>query len=309
MNNAFELRPRRIGEIIDRGIDLIPRLVLDPPILILLILSAAVAAGANYIQLDLQQAGGFWTKIVLSAAWLALLFLSIVVSQCFTAMTVIKGGQIWVGQSKTIRMTTEAFTAGNLFRLVGLNIYLVIVSFLLLVLFIIPSLILFGLAGHNYFFGLLSFFLLILSLIPSLIYYCNRALAPVALLIEDSDIIPSIRRSKLLMTYHPHLTWYSPRTPMFRISGLLFVMWIINLLPGVLAGASTGAFTAQLTGAPPGPPSMFQFMLVFLSQLVVFSAISLGTLTLVGFYFDLRTRCEGLDLQEQALALKQGGLG
>ena len=286
MENKVDLRPMRIGEIIDRGISLVPRLVGDPSILILLVLSAGVAAGANHLQLGLQQDADLGRKILLIGSWLFLFVISIVVSQCFTALTVIKGGALWIGDnrgigdnegiggSKTIRIPKDNFTPQTLFRLVGLNFYIAFVSILLVFLFVIPS----------------------------LIYYFNRALAPVILLIEDLNIKGAIKKSMRLMTFHPELSWYSSRTPMMRISGLLFVMWIINLLPGVLAGASTGAFTAQMSGQAPGPPTAFQFILVFLSQLVVFSAIALGTLTLVGFYFDLRLRCEGFDLQDQAQA-------
>ena len=272
MESKVNLRPMRIGEIIDRGIALVPRLVGEPSILILLILSAAVAAGANHLQLGFQQNVELGRKIVLILSWIFLFLISIVVSQCFTALTVIKGSALWIGDSKAVQIPTDNFTPRTLFRLVGLNFYIAFMSILLVFLFVIPS----------------------------LIYYFNRALAPVVLLVEDLEIKEAVKKSMRLMTYHPDIKWYSSRTPMMRISGLLFVMWIINLLPGVLAGASTGAFTAEFSGQAPGPPTGFQFLLVFLSQLVVYSAVSLGTLTLVGFYFDLRLRCEGFDLQDQA---------
>lgn len=278
MIDGTELRPRRVGEIIDRGIDLVPNLVLEPTILILLVLSSTMSTATYYLQSTLQQGGGLGRTIILILAYLTVIFLSIVVNQCFTALTVLKAGRLWLGESRAVAVATETLTPSILIRLVGLNVRIALVSFLLVFLFVIPS----------------------------LIYYFNRALAPVILLIEDSDVPSALRKSMRLMTYHPEYSWYSSKTPMMRISGLLFVMWIINLLPGVLAGASTGALTQQITGGPPPPPSVTQAALVFLSHLFVFSAVALGTLTLVGFYFDLRSRCEGLDLQEQVLSLANG---
>jgi hypothetical protein len=278
MINATELRPRRVGEIIDRGIDLLPKLVLEPAILILLVLSSAMSSAAYYLQSTLQQGGELSRLILLILAYLSIIFLSIVVNQCFTALTVLKSGKLWLGDSRSFAVATETINPSTLFKLIGLNIKIALVSFLLVFLLVIPS----------------------------LIYYFNRALAPVILLIEDTTISTALKKSMRLMTYHPEYSWYSSRTPMMRISGLLFVMWIINLLPGVLAGASTGALTQQITGSPPPPPNVTQAALVFLSHLFVFSAVALGTLTLVGFYFDLRSRCEGLDLQEQVLSLANG---
>lgn len=135
--------------------------------------------------------------------------------------------------------------------------------------------------------ALVAAFLMIFLIAPGIVYGMNRLLAVTIYLVEGHSMRESVWRSKFLMTRG---RWYSPSSPMMRVSVVMFVLVVILASLSLRYGAeeyfgwgetfsSTGAFIFEvLFGA-------------FAQLLTAFSAI-----VYVNFYFDLRARYEGLDL-------------
>jgi len=138
--------------------------------------------------------------------------------------------------------------------------------------------------------GLMSALYGMLLLIPGIVYFLNRVLAFTCIYFEEVSVPEALDRSKFLMTQEK---WYSLSGAKMRYGSLILVSIVLNLAISGMTALFLGAVDAYVGGPISGPLSYASlFVNHFLTQLLYLYAGIVG----VGFYFDLRTRYEALDL-------------
>lgn len=167
--------------------------------------------------------------------------------------------KLWVGETPTIANCKEQIRFGRILKGVFLSFYV----------------------------SLLSFFGAILFIIPGVIFFLNRALAHPVFYLEGQNFSGALERSKFLMKQVP---WYKGSSPVARLS-LLFGIQIFTT--GVAAMAIVLTPFWMKAG---GLGVTIQAISALLGGLVLQFLTMFATLSIVGFYLDLKVRYEGEDL-------------
>ena len=235
----------KVGQILDRSLRLFPRVFYRA--LIWFVIIALLGTAANLFMLD---------SILLG---MALSFVQGILNYVLLLAVTLMAAEWWHGNQVSLSDVRDRISASLVFRLLGLSIWIGVVT-------------------------MLGFLLLI---IPGLVYMLNRILAPYVLVVENCSMEYALKKSKYLMTRGK---WYSFSGPYMRISGLLFIVMIISWFSGLAAGFSQQLYAQQsLAWYVSAAMTFFSFLLV-----QFFSVFNY--LCLVGFYYDLRARYEGADL-------------
>lgn len=143
--------------------------------------------------------------------------------------------------------------------------------------------------------GLLSMLYAILLIIPGVVYYTNRVLAPYAIAIEGLGVRDALRRSKSLTTNYRRKAWYSYGAPLWRAMGIGLVVVMVILAPVIVLEAALSFLAAgqeELQGLALFAENCLAYFVVLLGQV-------LSVVAFLGFYSDLRTRSEALDLRAE----------
>lgn len=135
--------------------------------------------------------------------------------------------------------------------------------------------------------SIVTVFLCLFLVFPGIIYTVNRMLAVTIYIVEGQSMSDSLWRSKFLMTQG---RWYSPSSPIMRVSVVLFVLFVVvsslSLRYGVTEYFGWGETVSSI-----GALIIEVIFGAFTQLLTGFAAI-----VYVNFYYDLRSRYEGLDL-------------
>ena len=135
----------------------------------------------------------------------------------------------------------------------------------------------------------LSFFGLLLFVIPGIVYYMNRILAINIMVLEGRSVGFSLRKSRHLMTREK---WWKSSSPLVRVNGLLLFFLITYTFVSLISGAVSALTMQESFPFSQSVVFLFQYGLGLISMLIPL----LNQLCFVGFYFDLRSRYEALDL-------------
>ncbi len=257
----------RIGEILDRALKLLPKIVLTRYILVTFLLITTVSTLLQVSQSVANSRGSVRFILINTAAGFVVSILTTFVTLYLMVLAIKMSSAYWEEKSVNIQELKKTITIGFVVRVFLLWIRVFLVSCLWMILFIIPG----------------------------IIYWCNRLLAGTILVLENGSISGALERSKKLMTFYPNLHWWSFGTPFMRISGILLLLMILGLMPGILLGPSI--FSAIQRGEQLTFTGLSQIILLFVSQLLTTVFQLYGAIAYVGFYYDLKIRSEGYDLE------------
>lgn len=252
MDVATVPQPMRIGEILDRSLQLLRKMLPEAlyPLLI-------IAGGNTLVQYGFNHANSMDTVAV---SFLALLAIA-VVTWLFYMSCIFLASDFWQNRKTGIREAYSRVTIGLAVRSILLSLRI----------------------------GAVTFLLLLLLIIPGIVYAVNRLLAYYIFFLEDTTIHESLQRSKFLMTQGK---WYSLSSPLMRVSGLLLITMLISFAVGAV-----GEMSALHFGSTAG--SAASLVVHFVSQFLQGSLYLFNMLVMVGFYYDLRARYEGYGLIAQ----------
>lgn len=149
-------------------------------------------------------------------------------------------------------------------------------------------------------FAFMTAFFTFLFIIPGIIYACNRILAMTILLVENVQVPRAMKWSKRLMKRG---RWYSFKSPAMRVTGVLLVNF---LAVGFLVTLDSGRLAAEDVL---GVQTMSWVIVTTLSGVLARVGTAFSALSLVGFYYDLRSRYEGADLLEAAARVRNAPTG
>ena len=140
----------------------------------------------------------------------------------------------------------------------------------------------------------------ILLLIPGIIYSVNRILAWYVLIVEDTSVSESLKKSKFLMTQDK---WYRSSSPWARVTGISLILLFVRGIPSiVVVGAAAWVSTQNIDLVVVG-------VIMFVGNLVLHFFSIFSQLAFIGFYYDLRARYEGADIVAGLERLQpQGGV-
>lgn len=141
--------------------------------------------------------------------------------------------------------------------------------------------------------SLVTVFCSIFLIIPGLVYFINRVVAFGSIYFEGATTREALAKSKFLMSQE---SWYSLKGAKMRYTAVVVVTLVMSM---VVQGVSFLFFgVVDLEKLPTAVVSPLIFT-VFVSVGVLTHLIYLYSCVLgVGFYFDLRTRYEAMDLIE-----------
>jgi hypothetical protein len=261
------LRPMRVGEVIDRALKLTIPVLITQPLRWVAIVSVVLGAISAFSSLR----GELGIQLLVSVPmWVSMFLVRI--------LTFVVGALYWHSQPVNPAEARKFMSVPLIFRLFALDVRVTLIGILIAIL--TPFLIFF----------------------PALIYWVNRALAGAVLVLEGQSLEGSIKRSKHLMSHHPGIPWYSFNAPMFRIGGVFLIIMIINIFPALLfMPANLGLGRELFSGAL--LPAIFDLIAIGFTYTVALLAQAVGHIALIGFYFDLRNRLEGADIEAGIQAL------
>jgi len=257
----------RIGEIMDRTFQLLPQLI--KPLLGISLAIAVLATLSTYLNFELQQGSNIIHTLLL---FLPTSILQWILTYYFMLLATFLSDSLWISGSADSANCRAKVTFGKM-----------ITAFLLQ-----AAIILAGMAW------------MLLFIIPGLIYFVNRIPAINIYLLENLSFRESLRKSKMLMTHCPGIPWYSFRTPMMRISAILLVSMVLNLMPAMISGSNVFFNTLQ------GKLTTFNtldYVINFVASFLTMVFSTFGYLAGVGFYYDIRTRAQGIDLKHEIASL------
>jgi len=140
--------------------------------------------------------------------------------------------------------------------------------------------------------GLMTAAYSLLLVIPGIVYFINRVLAFTCIYFEEVSVDEALERSQFLMNQEK---WYSLGSAKMRYSALILVVLPLNLVVTSVAIR----FLDMVNGHAWEPFTLaIRFGAYFLTFLVLQIMFLYMDTVAVGFYFDLRTRYEALDLVE-----------
>lgn len=265
--NPSPLEPMRVGEILDRSFKLLPRLA--KPLIPIYLLLSLLSTASTYLNYGLQHEGGFASSLLLIPIGL----FQWIIFYYFYVLVVFAGRDAWLNYEVTLQQARREVTFMRVLKVFALGWIVMLASLVYALLLIIPG----------------------------IVYFVNRVPAIYILLLENKKIFDSLRQSKRLMTHHPGIAWWSTKTPMMRVSAIMLITMILNFLPGIISGANMFFNALEHGGVKMG---WLDLAILFTSNILTLVCSTFGYLAMLGFYYDLRTRAEGLDLREELLALR-----
>lgn len=319
-----QLRPLTTGELIDRGFSLY-RAHFAGFLLLALICQTAPLITSQALQTALRLfpsqanfSGNFGPNLVGDAVLFLVWFIGQIITFCFEVVMTAYLADAYLGRVPSIK---TAFR--RLFQTLGASARTSLLNILLVGLATIFPMVAFT-AVYLYtlfhppdsFFSMLLFIggsmlILVASLVPVLIVFMRLMLTVPAVALEDLGGWKAVRRSSELVRYDPGLGFfYWGET---RLSLLLLPLFVIELLAlsitslpltlheinETLRHGSIGQITA-----PPETAVILSQILVLLSSSLIFPLYLIAT-TL--FYYDVRIRREGFDLEFMAGRMEGGG--
>ena len=159
----------------------------------------------------------------------------------------------WRGTSLSLADAAFSLNGMLVLRYIGLTLWMIVVSFLLLLLLIIPG----------------------------VVYIGNRFFAPYILIVEGESVFTSLRKSKSLMTSAP---WYSLSGPLMRLSVILAAFFFVGIL--VFFVNFTLAASVYFVSGEGG--ALLEGLIAFISHILGLYA----TAVCAGFYIDTKARAE-----------------
>jgi hypothetical protein len=135
-------------------------------------------------------------------------------------------------------------------------------------------------------YGLATVFGFMLCLAPGIFLSVAMSLYVFAIMFEDMGIIESLTRSMDLIKGH----WW-------KLALVLFLVTIINALIGSIPNMLSGVIAPM---AGPGAAKVLVPLATFFSSLVQMAITPIATVVSILFYYDLRIRKEGYDLEIMA---------
>jgi hypothetical protein len=132
-------------------------------------------------------------------------------------------------------------------------------------------------------------------IIPGVHYSVTRLLAIPIYVIEEGSTRDALWRSRFLMTRGK---WYSPASPMMRVSVVMFIILV------VVSSLSIGEGARDYFGWGAGVTGVGSLIIGTALSLFTQILTSVSTVVYVTFYFELRARYEGLDLLVDLEALE-----
>jgi hypothetical protein len=309
----IDLRPLTTSELIDRGFTLYRAHFAELLLLALLCQAAPLLMSEALItalRLDSSLEYTFDKPGVIFSQ-IAVMVVTTVVTFCFEVVITFYIADAYLGKTPSVKESLRKFT-----RCVVSSVWTSLLKLVLVGLtFLFPFLA--GMAVYFYalfnppanFIALLLFFvaaflLIFASLIPVLVVFMRLWLTVTTLALEGLSGWKAIKRSAILVRYDPGLGilyWGE-----MRLSFLLLPLFVIELL--ILSVTSLpvtlhqlGSFLQHGSGgqmaAPPDSTLILSQILTFLAVSVILPLYSIAT-TL--FYYDIRIRREGFDLEFMA---------
>jgi len=317
-----DLRPLTTSELIDRGFALYRAHFAGFLLLALLcqsapLLSQILVTGLrlNPTQSEmLENPTNFFTRVAMLAA---VAMVAQVVVFCFEVVITFYIADAYLGKTPSVKESLRRFST-----CAGASIWTCILNRILIGLTFLFPIIAFG-AVYFYalfyppltffplvIFGTAAFLLIIASIAPVLVVFMRLMVTVPALALENCSGWKAIKRSTALVRYDPGLGilyWGE-----MRLSFLLLPLFIIELL--ILSLTSLPLTLHQFgelvrngsngqMAAPPDSIMILSQILTFLAGSLILPLYSIAT-TL--FYFDIRIRREGFDLEFMAERLGGG---
>jgi len=308
-----DLRPLTTSELIDRGFALYRAHFAGFLLLALLSQSApllgqilATACKLNPTQSELLETPS--TFFIKTGVLTAIAFLAQVIVFCFEVVITFYIADVYLGKIPSVKKSLQEFMS-----CAATSIWTCILNRVLIGLtFLFPALALAAIYFYLIFYPPIAFFNLLLvgsagfvlfvaSIAPVLVVFMRLMLTVPALALERSSGWKAIKRSNALVRYDPGLGilyWGE-----MRLSFLLLPLFIIELL--ILSLTSLPLTLHQIgevmrhgssgqIAAPPDSIMILSQILTFLAGSLILPLYSIAT-TL--FYYDIRIRREGFDLE------------
>ena len=209
-----------------------------------------------------------------------LLFLSVV----FINVSI----KVWLIGSCSLKTAILSSSPILLVKLVFLQA-VILVSFAVRTFLTISLLLLinFSIFPPNAFLSLVCF---LLGFLPGVIYFAKRMVATYALIVEKRGVFSALNRSKELMENSDSQSAFSLDTPVMRVSVVLILNFILSIIGGSLFTFSQHhAINSNVEFLS------FAFLITVATQIPLLLLGLSKELMMIGFYFDLRCRKEGLD--------------
>jgi hypothetical protein len=169
-----------------------------------------------------------------------------------------KAHQTWMGSDEKYLPDFRAVKLSLVLRLIGLNIWM----------------------------SLMSVLLLLLLIVPGIIYIVHRIPAAAILVIENKPVFATLHRSKTLMTQRSAGGWKS--SPSIRVSGIFLVIFIASIFIGLINPSSLVVEQSLVS-----PLSLTLLVAANFASLLL---TAFRALAIVGFYHDLCARFDGVFL-------------
>ena len=198
----------RVGMILDRSIELLPKII-NRTLLLFILLIAVFQTGLQFLYTETQGETLLLYYPLALIRWVIVSYLHIVF--------VFLARDAWLAEGISFQSAHKRTSFVLILKLFFLEVMIVLVA------------------------GLWA----ILLLIPGIIYAVNRILAPQAMILENLTMRAALRRSKRLMTAEP---FYALRGPFARASGLTTITIIVALLPTMIVASITNVDATTSAG-------------------------------------------------------------
>jgi len=298
------LAPSRIGQLLDRSLTMMPRLLSRKLLIAYLGLSLLAVLQAYFNQqLELDSSSlGRTSLLEIGLSWfgVAVFGISISVAELYTSVWVVyRASDVWLSRS-IVTPSPPPGTLKNTFRVALLTVYIFLVTVLYFGILVAPAALAFIFLGGA--FGVLAAVALgTLGGLLAIAYLLNRTLSSYPLLLENLSIKQALQRSKSLMTFYPNMNWYSFGTPTMRLSGILLVTTTLGTIPAMVFGASSTFSSIDFRSTLINAAAL---ILLFIGRFFILVFGSFTSMVMVSFYYDLRARTEGFDILQELQQLK-----
>jgi hypothetical protein len=300
-SNALELRPLRTSELLDRTFQLYRRYFVSFFLLAAIIYS--VNFGLGLVSEYLRGGRGYFNLTEHPVTTLVVIMIGLVsmlILEMGSAAMSVYVSDLYLGRPQALRHYLlmlrghiSAITFSSLLKWTFISL-----SF-------VPAVAVF--AALSFFWSRLSLLPLLLAsggglllVLPGLILTVRYLLTTQLIMLEQESVMGSLRRSSTIARYNPGLGfWYWGAT---RLSLILLLLVVISGLIGALS--ATPLIIAHLAEHTTGldapstlalsPVMILTHLLNYLGNAVVAPLYVIGVIL---FYYDVRVRKEGLDLQ------------
>ena len=204
IHTSTALQPMRIGQIMDRSLRLSKELL--PKLIVLYVIMAAMQTAVQILP-DMQLGDPFTASILVVGVSILQIIFGFALFLCVTFIT----AEHWLGNQLSVMDAFRRISFGLILRFIWLSIRI----------------------------GFCMMFFLMLLIVPGIVYFVNRFLSYYVLLLEDTSTGDALRRSKTIMRHNPGKAWYSPSSPAMRLSGLMLILMLLQLIPGAIVGVSS----------------------------------------------------------------------